>query len=121
MGVDAAIDDLAHMAHTWRALGSHLVRTWRAGADRMGMNSSVELRTGGYMHWLKWKARGEPMPCAVVLGCPPAVSYTAVQKVPEIHDELDIAGGLIGRPLNVVRCKTVDLVVPAEPRSSSRA
>jgi UbiD family decarboxylase len=41
-------------------------------------------------------------------------SYTAVQKVPESHDELDIAGGLIGRPLNVVRCKSVDLVVPAE-------
>ena len=54
------------------------------------------------------------MPCAVVLGCPPAVSYTAVQKVPEIYDELDIAGGLIGAPLNVVKCKTLDLLVPAE-------
>ncbi len=82
--------------------------------DRMGMNPSIELRTGGYMHWAKWKAIGKPMPCAVVLGCPPVVSYTAVQKVPEIHDELEIAGGLIGRPLNVVKCKTIDLVVPAE-------
>ena len=52
--------------------------------DRMGMNPSIELRTGGYMHWTKWKALDKPMPCAVVLGCPPAVSYTAVQKVPEI-------------------------------------
>jgi 4-hydroxy-3-polyprenylbenzoate decarboxylase len=82
--------------------------------DRMGMNTSIELRTGGYMHWLKWKERGKPMPCAVVLGCPPAVSYTAVQKVPEIYDELDVTGGLIGRPLNVVKAKTVDLLVPAE-------
>ena len=82
--------------------------------DRMGMNPSIELRTGGYMHWAKWKEKGKPMPCAVVLGCPPAVSYTAVQKVPEIHDELAITGGLIGRPLNVVKCKTVDLIVPAE-------
>ena len=82
--------------------------------DRMGMNTSIELRTGGYMHWVKWKERGKPMPCAVVLGCPPAVSYTAVQKVPEIYDELDVTGGLIGRPLNVVKCKTVDLLVPAE-------
>ena len=78
------------------------------------MNTSIELRTGGYMHWVKWKERGKPMPCAVVLGCPPAVSYTAVQKVPEICDELDVTGGLIGRPLNVVKCKTVDLLVPAE-------
>lgn len=82
--------------------------------DRMGMNPSIELRTGGYMHWAKWKALGKPMPCAVVLGCPPAVSYTSVQKVPEIYDELAVAGGLIGKPLNVVKCVTVDLVVPAE-------
>ena len=51
--------------------------------DRMGMNTSIELRTGGYWHWEKWKALGKPMPCAVVLGCPPSVSYTSVQKVPE--------------------------------------
>ncbi|MGE0627009.1 MAG: UbiD family decarboxylase [Hyphomicrobiaceae bacterium] len=82
--------------------------------DRMGMNPSIELRTGGYMHWAKWKALGKPMPCAVVLGCPPAVSYTSVQKVPEIYDELAVAGGLIGKPLNVVKCQTVDLLVPAE-------
>ncbi|MBX9846030.1 MAG: UbiD family decarboxylase [Xanthobacteraceae bacterium] len=82
--------------------------------DRMGMNTSIELRSGGYMHWQKYKAMGKPMPCAVVLGCPPVVSYTSVQKVPEIYDELDIAGGLAGGPINVTRCKTVDLFVPAE-------
>jgi UbiD family decarboxylase len=82
--------------------------------DRMGMNTSIELRSGGYLHWLKYKKMGKPMPCAVVLGCPPVVSYTSVQKVPEIYDELDIAGALVGAPINVVRCKTVDLRVPAE-------
>ncbi len=81
---------------------------------RLGMNPSVELRAGIYSHWLKYKARGEPMPCAVVVGCPPAVSYTAVQKMPEHLDELAVAGGLVGEPLNVVRAKTVDLLVPAE-------
>jgi len=82
--------------------------------DRLGMNTSVELRSGGYMHWQKYKAMGKPMPCAVVLGCPPVVSYTSVQKVPEIYDEIDIAGALAGGPINVTRCKTVDLLVPAE-------
>ena len=38
---------------------------------RLGMNPSVELRAGIYAHWLKYKARGEPLPCAVVVGCPP--------------------------------------------------
>jgi UbiD family decarboxylase len=81
---------------------------------RLGMNPSVELRAGIYAHWLKYKARGEPMPCAVVVGCPPAVSYTAVQKLPEGLDELSVAGGLVGDAINVVRAKTVDLLIPAE-------
>ncbi|MGE0747682.1 MAG: UbiD family decarboxylase [Rhodospirillales bacterium] len=82
--------------------------------NRMGMNPSIELRTGGYQHWEKWKALGKKMPVAVVVGCPPAVSYTAVQKVPEKLDELWVTGGLVGEPLNVVKCRTVDLLVPAE-------
>jgi 4-hydroxy-3-polyprenylbenzoate decarboxylase len=82
--------------------------------DRLGMNPSIELRTGGYWHWEKWKALGKPMPCAVVLGAPPSVSFTSVQKVPENVDELAVTGGLTGKPLNVVKAKTVDLLVPAE-------
>jgi 4-hydroxy-3-polyprenylbenzoate decarboxylase len=81
---------------------------------RLGMNPSVELRAGIYAHWLKYKARGEPMPCCVVIGCPPVISYTAVQKLPEGLDELSVAGGLADGPINVVRAKTVDLLVPAE-------
>ena len=81
---------------------------------RLGMNPSVELRAGIYAHWLKYKARGEPMPCAVVVGCPPLVSYAAVTKLPEDLDELAVAGALAGAPINVVRGKTVDLLVPAE-------
>lgn len=82
--------------------------------NRVGMNTSIELRTGGYLHWAEWKKRGEPMPCAIVVGCPPVVSYTAVQKLPEKLDELWVSGGLAGKALNVVKCKTVDLMVPAE-------
>ena len=82
--------------------------------NRIGMNTSIELRTGGYIHWEAWKARGEPMPVAIVLGCPPTVSFTAVQKMPEKLDELAVSGGLVGKPLNVVHAKTVPLMVPAE-------
>jgi UbiD family decarboxylase len=82
--------------------------------DRLGINTSTELRTGGYINWLAWKERGEKMPCAVVIGCPPAISYASVQKIPESQDELEIAGALVGRPIDVVRAKTVDLLVPAD-------
>ena len=81
---------------------------------RLGMNTSVELRTGGYIHWSKYKARGEPMPAAVVVGAPPAISFAAVQKAPDDMDEIALAGGLIGAPINVVRARTNDLLVPAE-------
>ena len=82
--------------------------------DRLGMNTSTELRTGGYINWLSWKSRGKKMPCAVVIGCPPVVSYAAVQKVPEGIDELEVAGSLVGQPLDLVKAKTVDLLIPAE-------
>ena len=81
---------------------------------RLGMNPSLELRPGIYVHWQKYKARGEPMPAAVVLGAPPCVTFTSAQKLPETVDELCVAGGLVGAPVNVVRARTVDLLVPAE-------
>lgn len=81
---------------------------------RVGMNTSVELKAGGYLHWEKYKALGKPMPVAIVVGGPPVVSYAAVQKAPETVDELALAGGLVGSPINVVHARTVDLLVPAE-------
>jgi 4-hydroxy-3-polyprenylbenzoate decarboxylase len=81
---------------------------------RLGMNPSLELRPGIYAHWLKYKAMGKKMPAAVVLGAPPAVTFASTQKLPESMDELDVAGALVGAPINVVKAKTVDLLVPAE-------
>jgi UbiD family decarboxylase len=50
---------------------------------------------------------------AVCVGMPPAV-YVASQFEPRIGVyELEIAGGLLGRPVDVVKCRTVDLEVPA--------
>jgi 4-hydroxy-3-polyprenylbenzoate decarboxylase len=81
---------------------------------RLGMNPSLELRPGIYTHWLKYKKRGEKMPAAVVLGAPPAITFVSTQKISESLDELDVAGGLVGSPMNVVKAITVDLMVPAE-------
>ncbi len=68
---------------------------------------------GGGVHWRKYKAKGEKMPVAVVIGAPPVVAYTGPQKLPLDCDELTVAGGLAGCPIEVVRGKTVDLLVPA--------
>ena len=81
---------------------------------RLGLNTSVEQRAGAYVHWQKYKALGERMPAAVIVGAPPAIAYAAVQKAPETMDEIALAGGLVGSPINVTKARTVDLVVPAE-------
>jgi 4-hydroxy-3-polyprenylbenzoate decarboxylase len=81
---------------------------------RLGMNPSLELRPGIYVHWLKYKKLGKKMPAAVVLGAPPAITFASTQKVPEALDEIEVAGGLVGSPINVVRGMTVDLLIPAE-------
>lgn len=81
---------------------------------RLGMNPSLENQPGIYAHWEKAKARGQRLPAAVILGCPPCVAFTSAQKLAEDVDELHVAGGLAGAPINVVKCKTVDLLVPAE-------
>jgi 4-hydroxy-3-polyprenylbenzoate decarboxylase len=81
---------------------------------RLGMNPSLELRPGIYTHWEKMRKRGQKLPAAVVLGAPPCIAFASAQKVPESLDELHVAGALVGMPINVVRAKTVDLLVPAE-------
>jgi UbiD family decarboxylase len=81
---------------------------------RMGMNPEIELNQGIHEHWLKYKARGEKMPVALMLGAPPAITFASVHKLPKHLDELAVAGGLVGAPIRVCKAKTVDLIVPAE-------
>ena len=82
---------------------------------RLGMNPSLELRPGIYSHWERLRERGfKKLPCAVVLGAPPCITFASVQKLPETLDEIHVAGALVGTPINVVKAKTVDLLVPAE-------
>jgi UbiD family decarboxylase len=64
-------------------------------------------------HWEKCRQRGIPLEVAVAVGTVPAVSFAATQKVPPEVDELALAGGLVGEPIKLVKCKTVDLEVPA--------
>jgi UbiD family decarboxylase len=92
--------------------------TYRAALkapDRLGVRMATRLGgAGGYLHWLKHQARKQPMPCAIVIGAPPAVVYTGPQKLAVGQDEMAVAGGLAGSPIIVARAKTVDLEVPAD-------
>lgn len=92
--------------------------TYRGGLkknDRLGVRMASRLGgAGGYLHWLKYKARGEKMPCAILIGCSPVVAFTGPQKIAVGQDEMAVAGGLAGVPMRVTRAKTVDLDIPAD-------
>lgn len=56
---------------------------------------------------------GQPLEVALVIGHHPAMLMAAVSKLPGIGGELDVMGGLLGEPVEVVKGKTVDIDVPA--------
>jgi 4-hydroxy-3-polyprenylbenzoate decarboxylase len=60
-----------------------------------------------------WRDRGEPMPFALAQGCAPAIPFVCGMGLPPGVDEVGYLGALIGEPVEVVQCKTVDLQVPA--------
>jgi len=64
-------------------------------------------------HWNKCRKLGIPLQAAIVVGAPPSVCYASVTRIPFEISEFACAGGIAGEPLEVVRCKTVDLTVPA--------
>ncbi len=80
----------------------------RVGVFPSGLGQDI------YVHWKMAQAKGEPLPAALVLGAPPVVSYVSVQKISYGVDEIAVAGGLVGESIRMVKCKTVDLLVPAE-------
>jgi UbiD family decarboxylase len=83
--------------------------------DRLGVRMSSRIGgAGGYLHWLKYKKRKEPMPCAIVIGCAPVVIYTGPQKFSANVDEMTIAGGAAGAPIRTAKCVTLDLEIPAD-------
>jgi len=64
-------------------------------------------------HIDKNEAKGDDTEVAIVLGADPVIGLTSVSPFPYGVDELAAAGGIRGKAVDVVRCKTVDLLVPA--------
>ena len=58
--------------------------------------------------------RGSRLEVAVAIGTDPATTFSAIVPAPPEVEELMIAGFLRGKPLEIVKCETVDLEVPAQ-------
>src|SRR6266702_726737 len=57
--------------------------------------------------------RREPMPVAIVIGADPLSHLAAAATFPLGSDEAGLDGGMRGAPVELVRCETNDLLVPA--------
>jgi 4-hydroxy-3-polyprenylbenzoate decarboxylase len=70
---------------------------------------------GGALDYRDWQLEnpGEPFPVAVALGADPATILGAVTPVPDTLSEYAFAGLLRGSKTELVKCKTLDLQVPA--------
>jgi len=61
----------------------------------------------------KWIEKGEPCPIAIVIGADPLYYLISQMPAPDQMDEQDYWGVFAGQPLEVVKCETSDILVPA--------
>lgn len=103
-------------------LSCHITRDPVTGARNVGVyrNQVHDQNTLGilvepyaHLRLQMAKAPGKPFPVAIALGTDPVVLMTATAPIPFGMDELKIAGALRRRPLELVKCLTVPLEVPA--------
>lgn len=84
------------MVHDKQTLGAPLIPTQHIG-----------------MHYATWKAINKPMPFAIAFGTDPLTPIVASMAIPAHVSEVNVVGGYRKKPVEQVKCETVDLYVPA--------
>jgi 2,5-furandicarboxylate decarboxylase 1 len=88
-----------------------IIRCQLSGPNRLGL-CVLQRHTHFYLDMAEQV--GQPLPVAIVIGVDPLTLLASQAIVPIDCDELEIAGALHRKPLDVVKCKTSELHVPAE-------
>jgi len=93
--------------------------TWNCAYNRLMIQgrdtTSIHLTAGKHLwefHRIA-EARGEPLPVAFAVGVHPAIALGALAIGSIDEDERAIMGALLKEPLELVRCETSDVLVPA--------
>lgn len=81
--------------------------------DKKTTGMHWHIHKDGARHYDKYKAMGKTMPAAIAVGSDPAVIYSATAPLPEAIDEMLFAGFLRREPVELVKCITSDILVPA--------
>lgn len=79
--------------------------------------NTIGAQIRAYTHAMKicrgWEAKGKPMEVAIAIGVEPISTMCAAASILYGVSEVDIAGGIRGEPMQLIRCETVDIEVPA--------
>jgi 4-hydroxy-3-polyprenylbenzoate decarboxylase len=105
-------------------LGMHVVQSpdgkWTNWSITRGMiigkremTGPVILRQDIGAIWSMWKEKGEDMPWALAFGVPPAAIMVSGMPLPKWTNESEYIGALTGAPVDVVKCESNNLWVPA--------
>ena len=68
---------------------------------------------GNYVR-VRYEELNKPMPVAIAVGHHPAMLLAAAAQTPRIGGEFEMAGGIMGESMGLVKARTQDLMVPAE-------
>jgi 2,5-furandicarboxylate decarboxylase 1 len=102
-----------------------ITRDPETGVQNIAMNRAMLLQnntvilnvrneTGVGHHFRKCKNQGKPFEVALVMGVPLEMYIAAATKLPLGQDEISLAGAIRAKPVEMVRCETIDVEVPAE-------
>ena len=80
------------------------------GPRKLGV--SLHSRRRMFEYFRRAEEFGRPLEAAVVVGAHPLISMAGISYPPVDADKFHVAGGLFGEPVEMVRCRTVDVAVP---------
>jgi len=92
-----------------RNIGTYRMQVY----DRRTTGMHWQRHKGGAQHHRIAERLGKRLDVAVALGCDPVLTYSATAPMPEGLDELMLAGVIGKRRVEMVKCRTIDLEVPA--------
>jgi len=81
------------------------------GKDRLSIQSNAPHQLAVIA--AKYLARGKSCPIAMAIGLDPALLVAGACGIPPGIDEYEFAGGMRGAPVELVKCSTIEIEVPA--------
>src|SRR5215471_9966451 len=82
--------------------------------DANSVVSNLNPGRQGFLNACTWTEQGMSAPIAWVIGAHPVVQYAATANLPWGMDEIEVAGGVLGKPVELVKATSIDLLVPAD-------